>query len=122
MKKRSTSKYISKVSSFGFVFPAILVVALLLLYPVFSSVFYSFTSKNLIKPTYDFVGFKNYIKVLNDSKFHAAFLTSCKWTLLSLIGQILVGFTAALALDHIKKGKGIYRTILIIHGLSLPSL
>ena len=49
MKKRTTTKYISKVTSFGFVFPAILVVALLLLYPVVSSIFYSFTSNNLIK-------------------------------------------------------------------------
>lgn len=114
MKKHARTKYISRVTSFGFVFPAILVVALLLLYPVFSSIFYSFTSKNLIKPTYEFVGLKNYVKVLTDAKFHAAFLTSCKWTLLSLIGQILVGFTAALALDHIRKGKGVYRTLLII--------
>lgn len=114
MRKRSISNYISKITSFGFVFPAILVVIMLLLYPVISSIFYSFTSKNLIKPSYDFVGFKNYAKVLSDSKFHSAFLTSCKWTLFSLIGQILVGFTAALALDHIRKGKGIYRTILII--------
>ena len=61
MKKRSRVEYISKVTSFGFIFPAILVVALLLLYPVVSSVFYSFTNKNLIKPSYDFVGIKNYV-------------------------------------------------------------
>ncbi len=112
MKNRN--RYISKVSALCFILPAILVVGLLLLYPVASSVFYSFTSKNLIKLTYKFVGLKNYIKVLSDPQFLSTFLTSVKWTVLSLIGQVLVGFTAALALDHIRKGKGIYRTILII--------
>lgn len=107
-------KLSAQISSFGFVFPAILVVALLLLYPVLSSIFYSFTSKNLIKPNYKFVGIKNYTKVLSDPKFLSAFLTSCKWTIVSLIGQIIVGFSAALALNHIKRGKGLYRTILII--------
>ena len=112
MKK--SNHYISKVTSLAFILPAILVVGVLLLYPVATSIFYSFTSKHLIKAKYDFVGLKNYIKVLTDPDFLSAFLTSVKWTVCSLIGQILVGFTAALALERIKRGKGIYRTILII--------
>jgi multiple sugar transport system permease protein len=107
-------KLLSKITAFSFVLPAILVVGLLLLYPVASSIFYSFTSKNLIKTTYKFVGLKNYIKVLSDSTFISSFLTSLKWTIFSLIGQVVVGFTAALALEHIRRGKGFYRTILII--------
>lgn len=113
-KLSNRTKYISKITGFCFILPALLVVGLLLLYPVCSSVFYSFTSKHLIKPAYEFVWFDNYIKVLTDKDFLTAFLTSVKWTVASLIGQILVGFTAALALDHIKKGKGAYRTALII--------
>lgn len=112
MKKRDF--YIAKVTSVCFVLPAVLVVGLLLLYPVISSIFYSFTSKHLIRSRYDFVGLQNYIKILTDPQFHQAFLTSVKWTLCSLVGQILVGFTAALALEHIRHGKGFYRTVLII--------
>lgn len=107
-------RYISKLTSAAFILPAILVVGLLLLYPVATSIFYSFTSKHLIKSKWDFVGLKNYIKVLTDKDFLHAFLTSVKWTICSLTGQILVGFTAALALEKIKRGRGIYRTILII--------
>ncbi|MCI6811016.1 MAG: sugar ABC transporter permease [Lachnospiraceae bacterium] len=97
-----------------FVLPAILVVGLLLIYPVGTSIFYSFTSKHLIKPSYDFVFLDNYIKVLTDKEFISSFFTSVKWTVFSLIGQILVGFTAALALNRIKRGKGFFRTVLII--------
>lgn len=113
-KISNRSRYISKITGFCFILPALLVVGVLLLYPVCTSVFYSFTSKHLIKPTYKFVGLDNYIKVLTDKEFLTAFLTSVRWTVISLIGQILVGFTAALALDRIKKGKGLYRTVLII--------
>ena len=112
MKKRKNNR--AFLSSFAFIFPAILVVGVLLLYPVVTSVFYSFTSKHLIKASYKWVWLDNYKKVLSDPEFLSAFLTSIKWTVCSLLGQILVGFTAALALERIKRGKGVYRTLLII--------
>lgn len=112
MKKRKN--YRAFLSSFAFIFPAILVVGVLLLYPVVTSVFYSFTSKHLIKASYKWVWLDNYKKVLSDPEFLSAFLTSIKWTVCSLLGQILVGFTAALALERVKRGKGVYRTLLII--------
>lgn len=97
-----------------FVLPALLVVGTLLVYPIFSSLFYSMTTKHLIKPAYKFVGLANYAAVLSDPGFYKAFLTSVLWTVISLTGQLLVGFSAALAINRVKKGKGIYRTLLII--------
>lgn len=94
--------------------PAILVVGLLLLFPVATSFYYSFTSKHLIKPSYEFIGFSNYITILTDTAFWKAFITNIKWTFISLTFQILVGFTAALALERIKHFKGLFRTLLII--------
>lgn len=110
------SKRFEKIKHSGvwFVLPAILVIGLLLLYPVASSVFYSFTSKHLIKAKWDFVGLKNYISILTDKTFWASFFTNLKWTIASLFFQLLVGFTAALALERIKHAKGIYRTLLIV--------
>lgn len=97
-----------------FVLPALIVVAVLLIYPIFSSIFYSMTTKHLIKPDYDFIGLKNYISVLSDPSFYNAFLNSILWTAASLIGQILVGFTVALAINRVKHAKGIYKILLII--------
>ena len=111
---KSNYRYRAKIAGFCFILPALLVVGLLLLYPVVSSIFFSFTSKHLIKTSYDFVWLDNYVKILTDPDFWAAFFTSVKWTVASLMGQILVGFTAALALERIRRGKGIYRTLLII--------
>ena len=67
MKRRRTLS--SKASSWLFILPALTVVILLLLYPVTSSIFYSLTNKNLIKPTYRFLGLDNYIKTLTDPGF-----------------------------------------------------
>ena len=97
-----------------FVLPAIIIVIALFIYPICSSIVYSFTNKNLIKPVFKFIGFKNYAEVLKDTGFWIAFFNSLKWTVLSLIGQIAVGFTAALALKRIKVCKGVYKTLLII--------
>lgn len=105
---------IGRLTSWLFVLPAVLVVLLLLLYPVMSSIFYSFTNKNLIKPAYDFVALENYRQILSDKAFWQAFFTNIKWTAVSLVGQVAVGFTGALALNRIRKGSGIYRTLLII--------
>ena len=97
-----------------FVLPALLVVGILLVYPIFSSLYYSMTTKHLIKASYDFIGLENYKAVLSDSNFYKAFLTSILWTVGSLLGQLFIGFTAALAINRVKIGKGIYRTLMII--------
>lgn len=96
------------------VLPALIVVGTLLIYPIFSSLYYSLTTKHLIKATYDFVGIDNYTQVLTDPDFFKAFLTSILWTVMSLLGQIIVGFTAALALNRVNRLKGVYRILMII--------
>lgn len=107
MKNRDLTRWL-------FVLPAIIVVCVLFLYPICSSIFYSFTNKNLIRPTYSFVGFDNYVTILTDEAFWSSFFNSLKWTVFSLVGQLLVGFTAALALNRVKHLKGVYKTLLII--------
>ena len=111
MKKKKMN--IDKIN-LVFVLPAMLIVFLLLVYPIFSSIYFSFTSKNLIRPYYKWIWFDNFKFVLTNPEFYHAFLTSIKWTVLSITGQLLVGFIAALSLNKIPKFSGFYRTLLII--------
>lgn len=99
-----------------FVLPAMLVVLCLLVYPLVSTVVYSFTNKTLIKPTYSFKGLSNYITILKDPDFRRAFLTTILWTICSLVGQIVVGFLGALALNRVRNpiAKPVYRICMII--------
>ncbi len=97
-----------------FVLPAVIIVGLLFVYPFFTRIFYSFTNKNLIMPNYRFVGLDNYKAVLSDPNFFSAFFNSIKWTVLSLAGQVIIGFILALALHRVRRFKKLYRTLLIV--------
>ncbi|URL06044.1 sugar ABC transporter permease [Avibacterium sp. 21-595] len=97
-----------------FVLPAMIVVSILFIYPFLSSIFYSFTNKNLIIQNWKFVGFDNYIAVINDPSFWSAFSNSILWTIFSLVGQVLVGFALAIALHRIRHLQWLYKILLII--------
>lgn len=98
----------------AFVAPAVLVVILLLIYPLGTSIFYSFTSKHLIRADYSFVGLENFTELLTDPLFWRAFRTSIVWTLASLVGQLAVGFLLAMGLNKIRHLSGLFRTMLIV--------
>ena len=114
LKSVGKTRIKGQLAGFCFVLPAVLVVGLLLLYPVCTSLFYSFTSKHLIKQSFKMVWFDNYVAILKDPVFWRSFLTNIVWTVTSLVGQLLVGFFAALALERIEYAKGFFRTVLII--------
>lgn len=109
-------KKINNVTKTGllFVMPAVILVIALIMYPVLSSIIFSFTNKHLIRPTYEFIGFSNYKEILTNLEFYTAFLTSIKWTVLSMIAQVFVGLVLAMSLNRVTKFRGIFRTILII--------
>lgn len=97
-----------------FILPAVVIVLALLIYPVLSSVYFSFTNKNLLRAVYDFVAFDNFQTLIASPEYWEAFLVSIKWTVGSILGQLVLGFLAALALERIPKFSGIFRTLLII--------
>ncbi|MEK3724501.1 carbohydrate ABC transporter permease [Paenibacillus sp. FSL H8-0034] len=97
-----------------FILPAVLIVILLLVYPIFSSIYFSFTSKHLIRANYAWVGLDNFTFVLTNPDFYRAFVNSIRWTVYSIAGQLLVGFASALALNRIPRFSGLFRTLLII--------
>lgn len=87
---------------------------LLLFYPVVSSIYFSFTNRHLLRPAVQFVGVDNFIAVLQNEQFWNAFRVSVLWTVVSITGQLLIGFLAALALNRVRHLTGLFRTLLII--------
>lgn len=102
------------IAGLMFVLPAVALVLALLVYPVLSSIYFSFTNRHLLKSTYAIVGFQNFSFILRSSEFWGAFGNSVKWTVCSVTGQLVVGFLSALALEKIPRFSGILRTLLII--------
>lgn len=97
-----------------FVFPAMLIVLALLIYPVFSSLYFAFTDRNLLKAAYHFVGFENFSFLLSNKEFWNAFTNSIKWTIGSVAGQLVLGFLAALALEKVPRFSGLFRVLILI--------
>ena len=97
-----------------FLFPTMILLFLLLIYPISSSIYFSFTNKNLIFPKVKFVGLDNYIKILTDHEFYRALGNSIFFTILIVGSQFVLGMIAALALNRITKFKGLFRTLCII--------
>jgi multiple sugar transport system permease protein len=97
-----------------FLIPLTLVVLVLLAYPVFSSLFFGLTNRSTIRPTYRIIWFVNYKNVLTDPAFWNAFMNSIKWTASSVVSQVIVGMTAALLLNRIRRCKAFFRSVLLI--------
>lgn len=103
-----------KTAELMFLLPAVLIVTVLLVYPIFSSLYFSFTSKNLIKFDFNMVWLDNFKFVLTNPDFYHALFNSILWTITSIGGQLIIGLTAALALNRLPKFSGFYRSLLII--------
>lgn len=116
LQKRTRRIGSGNVVRWFFVAPALLVVILLLIYPLLSTVVYSFSNKTMTRSTFDFVGLKNYTNVLKDNSFFAAFGHSLFWTIFSVLGQVIVGFVGALCLNQVKSkiAKNVFRICAII--------
>lgn len=116
LKSRSSGLSGSGATRWLFVLPAMAVVICLLIYPLFSTLVYSFTNKTMTKPSFSFLGFTNYINVLKDPSFFSAFGHSLLWTIGSVLGQVIVGFIGALCLNKIKNNvsKNVFRICAII--------
>ena len=97
-----------------FIAPAMFFLLVLLIYPITSSIYFSFTNKSLIFPKTKLVGLRNYAKILSDSGFYRALLNSIVFTTFIVTSQFVVGLIAALALNRITKFKGFFRTLCII--------
>jgi multiple sugar transport system permease protein len=80
--------------------PSILLFALLVAYPLVSSVWLSFTSINTITQQGAYVGVANYAALLADSEFYSAVINNFIWTGSSLFFQLSIGIGMALVLHE----------------------
>lgn len=102
-----------------YIAPALLFVGLIVVIPNIYSFILSFTNYSLFHfDKFDFVGLKNYAKILTTGEFGtfiAVFWWTLIWSLVSVFGQFAIGLALALILNKKDfKGSNFYRTLLII--------
>lgn len=103
----------ARVTAYGFVTPAVITLALLLLYPFCYGIYISFFKTNLVNK-WNFVGMKNYIAVLTEPEFYASMKITLIFTIGVIAGHFIFGFLFALMLNRNIKGKTVFRAILLL--------
>lgn len=79
------------------------------LYPILTSLYYSFTDYDIIHPP-EFVGFANYAEMVRDDLFWKSVTVTLKFTFLSVPAQLLLSLGFALLLHQTMPLRGFFRT------------
>ncbi|WP_295534460.1 carbohydrate ABC transporter permease [uncultured Thioclava sp.] len=87
------------------------VFGVLVVWPLFTSFYYSFTNWNGFNESYDYVGFDNFRKIWTDHLFYGAIVNTAIWMVAAIFGPTVLGLTLALLLDTNIRGAKIFKTI-----------
>jgi multiple sugar transport system permease protein len=111
---RETMRQVRKNwSAYLFIAPGLIHFAIFTLFAVGFAFYISFHEWNIIKPDKPYVGLENYLKLIDDPRFHRA----VKNTLTFMVGvplNLLSGLFVALLLNTKVRGQAIYRTLFYI--------
>ena len=91
--------------------PFLIFFLLFVIYPIIMNIFYSFTNYNLNKA--DWVGLKNYQRLLKDKAFIAAVKNTAVYALFSVLSLTSLGFLTAAALNRKMRGVKWIRMLMI---------
>lgn len=94
-----------------FYIPALIIIALFVVYPFGQAIKVSFFKWNGYSQNMKFIGIENYVNMLQDSKFWIAFRNTLIYGIGSTILQNIIGLAIALLVDSKFCGNKIVRTI-----------
>jgi raffinose/stachyose/melibiose transport system permease protein len=94
-----------------FLLPAIILFLLFVVYPIFSSIYYSLFNWKGFGPAVDFVGLKNFKNILSDKIFLIALRNGLLIILFSLVIQLPLSLMLAVLVGRDLPGRVFFRTI-----------
>ena len=98
-----------------FIIPTILFLIVFNIFPLLYSLYYSFTDfRASTNAAANFVGLQNYRELLNDPFIWNNFVITAKYVIVSVAGQVIVGFGVALLLNRDIPFKGLITTLLLL--------
>jgi raffinose/stachyose/melibiose transport system permease protein len=101
-----------------FLLPALVWYIVFLVYPMAFSLFISFTDWDGLSPTFNMVGFQNYLDiVLHDDISRLALRNNILWTLGTLLLPSVIGLLLAVALNGKLRARNLFRVILYSPGI-----
>ena len=97
-----------------FLFPALALVAVFVVYPVGYSIVVSFQRYNLAKLSGSFIGLQNYVYLFKTGELPGALLRGFIWMFGTLAGQMILGVAFALVLKQRFAARGLVRAIVVL--------
>ncbi|MCY3864359.1 MAG: ABC transporter permease subunit [Chloroflexi bacterium] len=98
----------------------LLIMTFVFVYPLVYSFVLSVTNAHLMRPNVDFVGLRNYIRILNDGRVWHSIRITLTYAAGAMALQFFVGFALALLIDYIGVIRGILRTLIVIPLMLTP--
>ncbi|MFS0784038.1 carbohydrate ABC transporter permease [Bacillus sp. 1P06AnD] len=121
-KKGSKKKYREALTGYGFMLPAVIIMLIFTLIPIFYSLFLSFTKVNLIGGiNFDWVGLKNYSNALNDERVWIALKNTLRYVIIVVPCQTIIALLIAAVLNSGVKFQNTFRTIFFLPTLTSSS-
>ncbi|MBE0425737.1 MAG: sugar ABC transporter permease [Nitrospirae bacterium] len=103
-----------KESGNRFIFPALLILFLVTVYPVFYVFYLSFHRRLLIFDISKFVGLDNYLFLLRDDRFWNALKNTVYFTSVSVSLELAIGLSIAVLLNRSFRFRGVTRAVVLI--------
>lgn len=97
-----------------FILPALILFFMFFIYPIFSSIYYSFTSWNGVSANPKFIGFSNYVKAFGDERFWESAKNNGWFIVFSCFIQVPLIIFFSLLIANVKKLKGLYKTAVFL--------
>lgn len=97
-----TGERSERIRGFVFTVPALFVVGLFLIYPLFDTIRQTFYSDDAVRGQgRSFVGLENYVETLTDQVFFSALWNNILWMIFVPLGAVAVGLAAAVLADRL---------------------
>lgn len=95
-----------------FLFPGIIFLSVWLIYPMLKTLQISFYDWNFIDASKNvFIGIQNYARTFHDEIFLLSVRNTLLYSVVTVSGQLLLGFATAIIIDQIRFGKIFFRTV-----------
>lgn len=107
------SKFRDRYLSVILIAPSILAVAIFIYGFIGWSVRVSLSNWKGLTPDYTWAGLRNYLQLFKDPRFHVDVRNTLIFTLVFVVGSILLGFFLAVILDQGLKGEGFFRSLFL---------
>lgn len=115
------SQRATNLQMFFMLFPMIVLFLLFCVYPLIDSIHLSFTQYNgFTKP--EFIGMKNYIRLIQDKSWWNAVLNTFQLTLMAYVIQIPLSLFLAMLVNGKIKGKNFFRTIIFLPNITSTAI